>query len=718
MCSDFQEYFNDPFLKENKIFFRHYQNNIFNACKNKNSLVVLATGLGKTIIGILLITNALKKYPLGKILVLAPTRPLVSQHEASCQKFIKIDENKIITLTGRVPSEKRLLLFTKSQIIISTPQIIKNDVERGRYDLKEVSLIIFDEAHRTKKNYAYNFISNEYIHSCSDPTILGLTASPGKNYEHIQQICNNLYVEKIIFKHYNDKDVIDYIHEVDTYLERVELPIKILELSEVWNHLFHKYLKFFIKRELINPYKKYYSKLDFLRIAQDLTLSLKHENYGESIFLEEQYLEKLFFQSPKIIEIVKKNKVNIQSVFSYCSSCISMLHGKDLLETQDVSLFKSFLERIKYKAEQEILSAKRIINSKHYKLVSSAIENIKSSKLTHPKIDKLISIINEELEIYHNKKIIIFTQYREMAQFLKVKLNSEFNDQIVIEKFIGQATKIGDRGLPQYLQLEILKQFRGNKINVLIATSVAEEGLDIPNVDAIIFYEPVPSEIRLIQRRGRTGRSAPGRCYILVTKDTVDVPFHEVAMKKEQTMNSILINSEQLELTNSLTRKKIKFSSSDQRFSELELIKNFRKRKDKEKELLANRTIEEIISELDNFTNSNEYKKFKNHGMTFYSDIIKFDKIKLKNEVLKLKGKKNEQLKERKYYLNNKTKTLINIIKTYSEDGKLNLETFKDLAEDEDITDRKFYTHLNHACYLGYLKKEKNKEISFVKDYS
>ena len=120
------------------------------------------------------------------MLILAPTRPLVNQHRTSCEKFLDIDDEKIISFTGRVSPEKRINLFEKSKIIISTPQIIKNDLVRGRYDLKQVSLVIFDEAHKTKGNYAYNFVSSEYINSCSDPLILGLTASPGKDYYRIQ----------------------------------------------------------------------------------------------------------------------------------------------------------------------------------------------------------------------------------------------------------------------------------------------------------------------------------------------------------------------------------------------------------------------------------------------------------------------------------------------------------------------------------------------------
>ncbi|MFX1572490.1 MAG: DEAD/DEAH box helicase [Promethearchaeota archaeon] len=716
MQKEHQNYFNGPFLKKNRILYRQYQNNIVSTCKNKNSLVVLPTGLGKTIIAILLINYTLKKYLHSKVIILAPTRPLVSQHKDSCEQFLNINLKEIALLTGKITPEKRIIQFKNSKIIISTPQVIKNDLMRGRYDLTQVSLIVFDEAHKTKGNYAYNFLSKEYIDTCNDPLILGLTASPGKNYERIQEICDNLYIENIIFKNYEDEDVKNYIYEIDTYINFISLPIKIVELSEIWQNLFEKFLRFFIKSKLLPPNKPYYSKLDFLGISRDLTLSLRYEKGDNLEISDEEFLEYLYYKSPKIIDVVKKKNLNVESIFSYCSSCISLLHAKDLLETQDISVFKLFIEKIEDKASDNFLSAKRIINSEHFKHIKAELEKEDQTKLTHPKMNKIISIIKEEKNEFNNKKLLIFTQYRDMAKYLKRKLANVFNNQLKVEKFIGQTNKIDDNGFSQHKQIEILKKFREGKINILIATSVAEEGLDIPNVDAIIFYEPVPSEIRLIQRRGRTGRFAPGRCYILVTENTVDVPFHIVARRKEGFMKSVLSSPEQINLIENLDRKRITFPKLHSESSELDIITNFKDRKEKEKEFLANRSIEDIITQLDKFCNSKEFQNLKKCGVTFYSDLIKMELPSLKDKVLKLKSKKSKLHQIKKTYLNKNLRTLIKIAKTYSENGKLEFKKFQDLACIEEIIDRKFYVHFNQACNLGYLKKQDNL-VYFLMDY-
>jgi hypothetical protein len=181
-------------------------------------------------------------------------------------------------------------------------------------------------------------------------------------------------------------------------------------------------------------------------------------------------------------------------------------------------------------------------------------------------------------------------------------------------------------------------------------------------------------------------------------------------------MKNILVEANQLDLSKDLNRKKINFSPSLKCHSELDLIKNFKERRNEEKELLAHRSIEEIISQIDDFSKTSEYKKLKNYGVTFYSDITTIKPSRMRNNILKIKGKKTKISKQKKRYLNKNVKTLINIAK-YSENGKMEFSKFKLLASVEDITDKKFYIHFNQACNLGYLKKEKN-SVCLIKDYA
>ena len=136
-----------------------------------------------------------------------------------------------------------------------------------------------------------------------------------------------------------------------------------------------------------------------------------------------------------------------------------------------------------------------------------------------------------------NSKILVFTQYRDTARHIVEVL--EKND-IKTSRFVGQAKRIGDEGMKQNEQVAILESFRNGDFDVLVATSIAEEGLDIPEVDLVIFYEPISSEIRYIQRRGRAGRKSSGSVIILATKDTIDMRhLYSSKMRVEKMMNSL-----------------------------------------------------------------------------------------------------------------------------------------------------------------------------------
>jgi len=89
-------------------------------------------------------------------------------------------------------------------------------------------------------------------------------------------------------------------------------------------------------------------------------------------------------------------------------------------------------------------------------------------------------------------------------------------------------------------QKEMIEEFSNGKMNVLCATSIAEEGLDIPEVSAVIFYESIPSAIRAIQRAGRTARLKPGKLIMLMTKKTRDETFYYVSKRKEKSMHNAI----------------------------------------------------------------------------------------------------------------------------------------------------------------------------------
>jgi Fanconi anemia group M protein len=192
-----KKYVEHKYIRPEAIEARLYQQKILASSLSGNTLVVLPTGLGKTIILALLTVRRMEQYPPSFILVVAPTKPLVEQHVKTFRKTIHIIEEEIIMLTGSIAPEKRAKLWKQGQIIIATPQVVENDLISNRVNLSRCSLLGVDEAHRAVGDYAYVYIAKEYMKQAKHPLIIGITASPGSKEEKIQEVCQNLAIEHV-----------------------------------------------------------------------------------------------------------------------------------------------------------------------------------------------------------------------------------------------------------------------------------------------------------------------------------------------------------------------------------------------------------------------------------------------------------------------------------------------------------------------------------------
>jgi len=211
---------NEASLDFDGLEIREYQIKIAHECATKNSLVVLPTGLGKTIIAVLVTRQVLKEFPPNsKIIVLAPTRPLINQHYETFLKFLNISEDKFAILTGKILPEHRVGIFSENQILFFTPQTLRNDLVNRKYSLQDTGLVIFDEAHHTTGDYAYTMIADEFAEQNPDGIILGLTASPGASKKKIKELCTNLHVplKNIHIRSRKDEDVKTYLKPMDIY---------------------------------------------------------------------------------------------------------------------------------------------------------------------------------------------------------------------------------------------------------------------------------------------------------------------------------------------------------------------------------------------------------------------------------------------------------------------------------------------------------------------
>jgi len=521
----------NKYLREKQIEHREYQLKIAQACASKNSLVVLPTGLGKTIIGVYIAAKTLEQYPpKSKIIVLAPTRPLINQHYDSFRSLMTIPEEQFVVLTGKIPPEKRVDYFREKQIIFYTPQTLRNDLANRKYTLEKVCLIIFDEAHHASGDYAYTLIADEYMDQNLDGTILGLTASPGSTKEKIKILCKNLHIplENIHTRTRKDVDVKTYLKPMDVY----KISVNLTELMEE---------AYIAVQSLLEERLQYLSQLGFL--------SVKADNLYAKIIRKD-----LLKLNAELVRIVQGDgdKTGVYSALSVNAQGLILFHMIELIEQQGLDVLLIYLTKVKQDARKKnsskavkILASDHRINQIFIELKKN--EDYYPEKLVHPKFYLLEKLLVQEFKNNPSSRVLVFVKLRDSVKNITNKLKLNGKNLIKPARFVGQSTKSkDDKGLSQKKQLEILEQFKQGQYNVLISTNVGEEGLDIAECDLVIFYDVVASEIRFIQRKGRTARHREGKVIILYCKDTHDEIYMHIALNKLKKMNFNLKSGKQL----------------------------------------------------------------------------------------------------------------------------------------------------------------------------
>ena len=480
---------------------RAYQVNIAKSCLSRSTLVVLPTGMGKTVIAAMVIAEILRRKG-GKILFLAPTKPLVEQHAASLRDILVVE--RIAVFTGEVASpEDRELEWRENKIIVSTPQVIRNDLHAGRYDLEDVSLIVFDEAHRAVGDYAYVDVAAAYKEVAAR-LVLGMTASPGSSAEKILEVCNNLGISSVEIRTEFDADVVAYVQGLEIQRIPIDAPDEAKEIRALLEQVYAEQVERLKKIGFLQGKPKPTTK-DVLAAGDEIRARLDRGDKDGRLF----------------------GAMTAQAI------AMKANHAITLAETQGMGSLRSYFDRL----ENEAKSRADTQFIKHGK-VQEAVTIARETSAEHPKLKKTAWVVRDQFMAKPDSKIIVFTHYRETADTVTRELAKLPGIRPV--RFVGQSSKGEDIGLRQKEQVEILGKFRKGEINVIVATSIGEEGLDIPQVDLVVFYEPVPSEIRTIQRRGRTGRSAKGKVIMLVTKDTRDEAFLYSAKRKERKMHAEL----------------------------------------------------------------------------------------------------------------------------------------------------------------------------------
>ncbi len=459
-------------------------------------------------IAILVAASRLDKFPEGKVLVMAPTKPLTLQHYASFMDYLALPRTLFAVLTGATNPKERADIWLRSRLVFATPQTIFNDVKNRRVSLGGVVLAVFDEAHRSVRDYSYTQLAKRYTEDAEQPLILGLTASPGGSKERVQEIKRNLFIDRVEARSEEDEDVRPYVEQTVIEALKVALPEEyqetLLRLRELFNEKVQKLSNAgFVKGDRV-------SKKALLNARNSIVARLKEA------------------------QIKGGQKGYIFGSIVNQAQAVVILHALEVLETQGASTLSRYLERLREKPEQGKATL-YLLKDPRWLRVEEESEKIRG--VDHPKLERLISVIEDQFEKKKNSKIIVFTQYRDTIDSIIERLGRV---NLEARRFVGQADRLGNKGMDQRLQAEMLKMFKEGRFSVMVSSSIGEEGLHVPDVDLVVFYEAVPSEIRSIQRRGRTGRTTEGKVVILLGEGTVDEAYYYSSIYKENRMRKLV----------------------------------------------------------------------------------------------------------------------------------------------------------------------------------
>lgn len=485
-------------MKKNTLEKREYQTNLANQAIDENCIVVLPTGLGKTAIALQVIAEYLAK-GLGGVLFLAPTRVLITQHYEFLKSNLTLDDVSLIT--GEDSLQKRTRLWNNS-VICATPEIAKNDFDRKIVSPDQFNLVIFDEVHRTVGDYAYSGIAQRFADK--NVRLLGMTATLPSEKEKATEILTKLKISSVAERTEDSEDVKPYTQQTDTHWINIDLPTELKSIQ----HL--------LKLALNERYDTL--KKNGIRLAEQQSLS--------ALLRIRQF-------------VLTQNRRSAKPLFT----AIRIHYALNILEAHGITPFLKFCERAQAKKGAGV---KELFESdENFTRAVCLAREAQSKGIEHSKIPKLKEIIESV-----PGKALIFSSYRDSVDVIFKNLTDMGISAGIL---IGKA---GETGLKQKKQIETVQKFRDGVFRVLIATRVGEEGLDISEVNQVIFYDNVPSSIRFIQRRGRTGRKDSGKLVVLIAKDTIDETYYWIgkrkmssAKKMGERMTTLLQKNQKLQKT-------------------------------------------------------------------------------------------------------------------------------------------------------------------------
>ncbi|KAG7201536.1 hypothetical protein KM043_004287 [Ampulex compressa] len=499
---------------------REYQFEIVQTALYNNTLICLPTGLGKTFIAAVLMYNFWRWYPRGKIIFLAPTKPLVAQQIDACHNIMGIPSKETVELTGAIPQKQRENAWSSKRVVFATPQVFHNDLDKNIVPSELVKCVVIDEAHRALGKHSYCecikilCTKNEYFR------VLALSATPGNKIDNVHEVLQNLRISHLELRDETSPDVSPYINHRKVDIILVPLSNELAKFKERYIIIMDRHVKYIIQNNVLRGHTANISK-------------------GRIFYLVKEFQKK------------SNRSSNYGQIMKTLNILLTMYHAYELMVRHGLRAFHRFYQNHsdKFWMNDEIQLLALLDDIESYLGPFPNVQPTPNGVLPdipqdivfgHNKFHKL-----KELLLVHFKRAeqnqrdtraIVFVEYRDIVNEVYVLL-LQSRPLIRPQMFVGQA------GQKQRHQIKALEDFKGNHVNVLISTSIGEEGLDVGEVDLIICFDiSQQSPTRLVQRMGRTGRKRDGHIIVLVT----DGKEHETlksTMARRDSLNNKILNT-------------------------------------------------------------------------------------------------------------------------------------------------------------------------------
>uniref|UniRef100_G1STA4 RNA helicase n=1 Tax=Oryctolagus cuniculus TaxID=9986 RepID=G1STA4_RABIT len=528
---------------------RDYQLHISRTALFCNTLVCLPTGLGKTFIAAVVMYNFYRWFPSGKVVFMAPTKPLVTQQIEACYQVMGIPQSHMAEMTGSTQVFTRKEVWCSKRVLFLTPQVMVNDLSRGTCPAAEIKCLVIDEAHKALGNYAYCQVVRELVRHTNHFRILALSATPGSDIKAVQQVITNLLIGQIELRSEDSPDILPYSHE--RRVEKLVVPLgeELAAIQKTYIQILEAFASSLIQRNVL--------------MRRDIPNLTKYQ----IILARDQFRKN---PSPNIVGI---QQGIIEGEFAIC---ISLYHGYELLQQMGMrSLYFFFcgimdgskgMTRAKNELSrnEDFMKLYNHLECKFAHTRSTSAGRIstdqkgvtgKNFSYSHPKLKKLEEVVIKHFTSWNAQntsekkcdetRVMIFSSFRDSVQEIAEML-SQHHPIIRVMTFIGHASGKSVKGFTQKEQLEVVKQFRDGGYNTLVSTCVGEEGLDIGEVDLIICFDAQKSPIRLVQRMGRTGRKRQGRIVVILAEGREERTYNQSQSNKRSIYKAISGNRQVL----------------------------------------------------------------------------------------------------------------------------------------------------------------------------